>query len=427
MPVSMTKRKLSATVYYAITALFFSMIGVVFIQNLIPSWQQGFWTTGPTLAAVHSMILGFMLTMVFGVMYQVIPIAFQAPPISRHVLYWHLPVHVICVIGMITGFLLGKFFITGIFGTVLLLLTIAFLITASKSYRHALNKTSVHQHLSFPFIALCLVMAFGIWMAFYLPGDSFSLFSTHIFLGAFGFWMTLAMVISYKFIPMFTLSHGYTSSMPISIRIFIIGVTLFALSNLLHLSFHIAQIAGLGIAFIGLTYFAIDMLRIVQARKRKRILYSIRIALIATSVLLVSSILLFIATAFSLASLIVPIAYLLTMDGFALLILAYLQKIVPFLWYEYRFSHHPDRKNAPPIDDMMPKKMTHLGITLYFVSTLLGFLELTFHIVVTDTDLSVIIQAFLSALAFLGLLLLLLSLLRVLKIGGPRIDQPKES
>ncbi len=427
MAVSTTKRKLSATVYYAMTALIFGMIGVVFVQFLIPSWQHGLWTAGPTLAAVHSMILGFMLTMVFGVMYQVIPIAFQAPAIPRNVLFWHLPIHVFCVIGMITGFLLGKLFITGMFGTALLLSTIAFFIIAIKSYRQARNKTSVHQHLRYPFVALGLVMVFGIWMAFYLPGDSFSLYSTHIFLGTFGYWMTLVMVISYKFIPMFTLSHGYKSSMPVAIRIFTIGVALFALATLFHLSFHIAQMAGLIIALIGLVYFTFDMIRIVWARKRKRILYSIRVALVATSVLLVSSVLLFIATAFSISSLILPFAYLLVMDGFALLILAYLQKIVPFLWYEYRYSHHSDRKNAPPIDDMMPKGMTRLGISLYGASTFLGFLELSFHIVVVDTELSVIIQLLLSALAFLGMLLLLFSLLHVLRIGGPRIDQPEES
>lgn len=426
MPIPTINRKLSATVYYAITALIFDIFGVVLVQGLIPYFQHGLLTAGPTLAAVHSMILGFMLTIVFGVMYQVIPIAFQAPGVPRHVLYWHLPGHVLFVIGMIAGFLSDKLMVTGIFGTMLLLITVAFLLVVMKSYRQAHNKTSVHQHLLFPFIALGVVMIFGIWMAFYLPGDSYSLYSTHIFLGTFGFWMTLVMVISYKFIPMFTLSHGYTSSMPVAIRIFIIGVTLYALATFLNLYYHIAQVAGLSIAFLGLVYFASDMLKIIRARKRKRILYSIRVALFATSVLLVSSVGLFIATAFSLDNLVLPFAYLLVMDGFSLLIISYIQKIVPFLWYEYRFNHHPDRKNAPPIDDMMPKKLTRLGISLYGASTVLGFIELTFHIIF-DSALSMTIQVLLSTVAAAGLFLLLFSLLQVLRIGGPRIDQPEES
>ena len=426
MPYRFTKRRLSATVYYIFAALLIGVVGSTVVQWLIPTWQQGLWSSSWTVATVHTMILGFMLTTVFGVMFQVIPIAFQAPPIPRHVLYWHLPLHIVAVSGMIAGFLLHTYFVTGIFGTVLLISTLMFLWMAAKSYRKARNKTAVHQHLIFPFVSLAIVMLFGIWMAFALPGTGFHLYLTHIFFGVFGFWVTLVLVVSYKFIPMFTLSHGYKSSLPVAIRVFVIGIALYATASLLNLSYHIAQSAGLVIALLGLIHFARDMVAIVRARKRKRILYSIRMALTATTLLFVGSIGLFAAAGFSWFPLVLPSAYLLVMGGFTLLILAYVQKIVPFLWYEYRFSHHKDRKQAPLIDEMMPSVMTRTGITLYMVSVLAGWIELILYGVFRYTVVLTALQTLLCVVSASGWLLILFSALKVLTIGGPRIDEPEE-
>lgn len=418
-----TKKSLSPTVWYILTGLLWTWPAFVLSGKLLPEWRVGNISSPQTLALVHALILGFMLTTACGVLYQVVPIAFQAPPISRHVASWHLPVHTGSVLVMVVGFLTNRWIIVAIGGSVLFAATLVFGAYVLQSYRKARNPTAVHRQLLFPFMSIIIVMILGIMAASGVSDPANTLLLTHVLLGTFGFWLGLIMIISYKFIPMFSLSHGYKIAVNVTIRTYYTGVALFLAAAFT--SWPVDSLIRAGAALLcgaAVILFALDVRRILGARKRKRIVPSLRFALLATVLILTGSLILLAALASGAAAWVVPGSYLLLFGGFIALILSYTQKIVPFLWFEYRFSHSPDRKSAPALDDMMPKKPVTAGMFLFFFSVLCGFIlllpigsPLAGH---SDETVGMLT----GLIACSGSALLFYSLVRVLLIGGRRPD-----
>lgn len=99
------------------------------------------------------------------------------------------------------------------------------------------------------------------------------------------------------------------------------------------------------------------------------------------------------------------------------LIFSYMQKIVPFLWFEYRFSKRPERKTAPLIDDMVPKRLAQSGMLMYFLGVLIGL----FNLIESDGTRAFVVVGWLSAACLtLGSMMLFGALRHVFTIGGAR-------
>ncbi|MHB1627470.1 MAG: hypothetical protein ACYCVB_03695 [Bacilli bacterium] len=368
-----TEKHLSPTVWYILTGLLWTWPAFILSGGLLPDWRAGDIASSLTLADIHALILGALLTTACGVLYQVIPIAFQAPPIDRQVAKWHLPAHTGSVLVMVVGFLLNRWSVVAVGGSILFAATIVFGGHVLRSYRRARNPTAVHQQLLLPFICIVIVMILGIMMASGWSDPENRLLLTHALLGVFGFWLGLIMIVSYKFIPMFSLSHGYKVSVQVTVRLFYAGVGLFFIAGFGPLRLgSLLRGGGALLCAAAVALFALDMRRILAARKRKRIVPALRYALLATGLILAGTLMLLTAVLSGDMAWIAPGSYLALFGGFMALTLSYAQKIVPFLWFEYRFSHSPDRKAAPALDDMMPKKPVAIGMFLYFLSVLGG-------------------------------------------------------
>ncbi|GLV13132.1 hypothetical protein Heshes_08160 [Alicyclobacillus hesperidum] len=124
------------------------------------------------------------------------------------------------------------------------------------------------------------------------------------------------------------------------------------------------------------------------------------------------------STLVSLHSLLFVSIYVFGFGGLVALMYAYMQKIVPFLWFEYRFSKRPERKTAPLIDDMVPRRTALTSMLFYFGGTIVGAIALT-----VGKGSMVSLASWVSDLAMTGgSMLLFLSLRHVLTIGGKRPD-----
>jgi hypothetical protein len=416
-----TKKHLSITVYYLLASILFSLPAFWQTGILLTNWNAMGFADASTLYVVHALILGLMLTTSFGVLYQFIPIAFQAAPIPRQTMYWQLPLHLLSVGVMLIGFRTFHMLLVGMGGGLLLINSLVFGWLLWRSYRKAKNRTFVYRGLSIPFLLLYVVMVLGLWMAFGLPGMSVKLFVAHILLGIFGFWIGMVLVISYKFVPMFTLSHGYRTTPMLTYRMYMIGVGIILLGDMVPepLSEWLISI-GCITGLIAIWLFSKDMRNIVQSRKRKQIVMPIRYALVSLGCVLISSVLLFIGLIFKSSDLLMFAGYFLLYAGFIPLIFSYMQKIVPFLWYEYRFSHRPERKQAPLIDDMVPIRRAQWAMNLYFFAVGCGLILLSWQPEIESSFLRQIISYALASLFTISPFLLFTALAQVLTIGGPR-------
>jgi hypothetical protein len=422
-----TKKRLSPTVSYLLTGLVFACPTLFAVGWLIPEIAQQSIITPGSLAIIHALVLGFMLTVAFGVLYQVVPIAFQAPPMPRHVFYWHLPIHICSVLLMIYGFLNYRMPFVATGGLLLCIGAISYLYILQAHYRKARNKTFVHRGLSFPIVSLVIVILIGLWQASFPQTVSLQLVLTHAIIGGLAFWGGLVLVVSYKFIPMFALSHGYQASLPRAkwlyfsgLFVLIFGEWMLPVESALYFIGKLAVVLGCILGAAGILSFVIDVWNILRARKRKRMVNPVREAMIALSFIVCGQIFLFIAIPLQSVWLTIFAAYLFAFGGLVPLIMAYMQKIVPFLWFEYRFSKRPERKAAPLLDDMVPKQLSKIAVILYFCGMCIGFFVLLVTSLLHLASINTLIRLLPGSIMAISIILLFISLRHVLTIGGPR-------
>lgn len=422
--VPSTKKHLSATVYYLLVGMVLGWPGLLATGFLLPAWQQGAATAPLSLAVIHVLVLGSMLTVAFGVLYQIVPIAFQAPPVPRHVLYWHLPLHIVSVVFMVIGFLSMRFDVVGIGGGMLLFSALGYFSLIARSYIRARNKTPVHKGLFVPFASLWPVILVGIFQAFWPGRVSQRVILTHVLLGGFAFWGGLVLVFSYKLVPMFAISHGYKVSLQRSAIPYFSGVALLIAALWIPGATvqHVVTVVGGIFILFSLISYMVDMTSIVRARKRRRLVLPLYDSFLAHLFLFLGQAGLMIAVIFRVPDWVFPSVYLFTFGGLMALMFSYMQKMVPFLWFEYRFSKRPERKTAPLIDDMVPKWTAQSGMTLFFLGMISGFAG---FFSLPGNGLSMTLDRVSSLCMTLGSILLFVALRYVLTIGGTR--PPNES
>lgn len=433
--ITSTKKRLSATVSYLLTGLGLSVPALLAGGVILPDWAAGDTMTPQSLADIHLLFLGVMLTIACGVLYQIVPIAFQAPPAGRHILAWHLPLHVASVMTMVTGFLTANGRVVAWGGLALFATLAVYLGFVLSSYRRARNKTPVHRALVLPLAGLAGVLLVGLWQA-WLPGRvGDPVVQTHVLFGVLAFWVGLVLVFSYKLFPMFVISHGYHASLARTLALFYPGAALLLADAWIPPSawrVAVRILAALAIVAAVIS-FGRDMRAVWKASKRRRVVPPVSEAAVVNVVLGIGVAWGMAALAAGSARWLLPGGYLLWFGGLLPLMFAYMQKMVPFLWFEYRFSKRPERKTAPLIDDMVPARPAKVAMGLYGLGVLVGFAVMAAG--AADPGMVSTLGKgsgagtgeFLRVLAWGGAILqgggaavLFFSLRHVLTIGGPR-------
>ena len=219
---------------------------------------------------------------------------------------------------------------------------------------------------------------------------------------------------------MFVLSHGYYANLNLTSGLYFSGIFLVAISSYWPFpGAPLPSLLGTVFALGSVILLLQDVRRIILARKRKRIVFPLKISITSTMILAVSIALLLLSTLVHSLHLGMIAGYLFYFGGMVPLLMGYSQKIVPFLYYEYRFSHAPDRKNAPLIDEMVPHLPARLAMNLYAISVALGCLLFILYQFIPSTLLPSIF-ILLSILGAIAFTILLVSLITVLRSGGKR-------
>lgn len=423
-------KRLSPTVWYLFAGLTACSIGFAISSASLVTWSGSSAGTPISLAVIHTLVLGGLLTIAAGVLFQVVPIAFQAPPLPRHVARWHLPIHMVSVLLMVVGFTVGDWRLVGTGGALLTAGLIAYVVFLARSYHMARNKTHVHRLLWLPGAFFSWVAAAGLWQAFSPTTETPSLLLTHVAAGSLGFWVGLVMIISYKFIPMFTLSHGYEVSSDKTAQWWFGGLAILIVAHLPAIFSwggvgaqsaqsltHSLTIAGCLASLVGIAMFVRDVRRILAARKRKTFVKPMRYALPALALLVGAAVLALLAISLDSRKAAFLAGFLLLFGGLLPLAFSYVQKIIPFLWFEYRFSHRPERKTAPGLDEMVPTRWIATAAWLYAASFASGLACMSGAFPLSTM---VVLSVTFGASGAVSVVFLMLALGRVLLIGGPR-------
>lgn len=322
------------------------------------------------LAAAHLLILGFGTMVVMGAMYQLVPVALQTKIHSIQLGHWQYLIYTIGVLGLWWGFFDFSAARLLVFAIVTVIGVLLFEWNLWRSLNNAVAseiRTAVQSAL----IYLLFTVAFGLWLVvdFYTPHlhewhDR--LLAVHISFGTVGWFTMLIVGFSYKLVPMFTLSHRYESKFgPYSIYILNIGLTVTAIGFLINVFW--ITVFGMAVILTGFVCYGMQLRKILAHRMRKNFDPGVAAAICAVPFTLFM--LAVIAGVYSLTDIfsLTAVVYLILLGWISLSILGYLYKIIPFLWWTYRYSGMVDKKQAPNLNKMIHAGRGRWWLVLLFV------------------------------------------------------------
>ncbi|MEK5065073.1 hypothetical protein [Cytobacillus sp. FSL R5-0596] len=326
-------------------------------------------------SAAHLFILGWALMTAMGAMYQLVPVAFLTPIWNERFGFIQFTVTAFGILyfahslfyNPAGAMLPGLITLTGI---------LMFLLQMFMTLRQQAKPNVLTLFVGTALISLLSAIILGILMVFsmktgFISSHYQAVFKSHILLGTAGWFTLLIFGFSYKMVPMFSLSHGY--SMKPAKYVFMVyaaglaaAVISFFTGNNSLLTIALMILAG------GFAFFTWHMLQILQKRVKKKLDYSFRFALLAIPAGLAIHLGAFISSLIgSFQNKVGYLVFAYLMLWVALSILGYLFKIVPFLWWTWKYSKEIGKRSVPSLKDMMKDKAS-IPVLSAFILGILG-------------------------------------------------------
>ena len=359
--------KMGVTFYLlAMVALFSFSSTFVYQEMAIAGW-------------IHLFLLGFVMTIIFGAMAQLIPVVLEVGHAIVELYYVILPLLTIGTIGMVVGFWVNPYILS--FGGLLVLVAmIIFATEAFATLKKAEIKTLTVKTIAVSNAFLLLGILSGFVIALGLSGaiavDVHSILKAHVYAVLGGFVLLTIMGLSLTLIPMFSLAHGFDEK-PIKrgFNLVAIGVGVVFLSAIFGVK--VLEWVGYILTFIGVGFYIQQIYIIYKLTVRKEMDIWAKSMIFGFSSLVGSLILAIISLLPNMDEVWLHSSLWLFLVGFiGFLINGHLYKIVPFLvWFE-RFSPLVGKEPVPMLHEMYPKEQATMMFWYSSIGTILGAIGL---------------------------------------------------
>lgn len=350
------------------------------------------------IAATHLFILGWICSIVMGAMYQLVPVALETKLYSERLARVQFFCHAIGFAGMVWMFKSWNMKQVGHFGSVLALGVALFVYNIARTLMKAPKWTVAATAISAALGWFSLTVTAGLCIAagkclsdfadagasgwFGRISESVGTFVTrfepigamhaHAHLGGIGFFTMLIVGVSYKLIPMFTLSEIQNQRRAgLSVVLLNAGLAGAFVTILLHSAWKLAFAL---VIVVGLALYGIELAAILRARKRRAIDWGIRTFLTALGFLLPLSLLAIVLSwpglpLNAVTGQIENLYGFLALAGFiSFALMGMLYKIIPFLVWSGVYSKNVGFAKVPTLADLYCERLQAAG---YF-SFLLG-------------------------------------------------------
>jgi hypothetical protein len=332
---------------------------------------------GPeVVAATHLFVLGWICSVIMGTMYQLVPVALETRLHSERLARWHFGLHLVGFVGMVMMFLVWDMKQVGHFGSVLATGVGLFVYNLARTLARiprwnvvAIGIASSLAWLSLTILAGLYLSAAKCWT--FSPFEPMAQMHAHAHLGGLGFFVMMIVSVSFKLVPMFTLSevqnHRRAGGSLVLLNAGLAGLFVtILLSSPWKLFF--ASVIATGLAFYGW-----EVIAILHARKRRNRDWGMRYFLTALALLIpVSGLGLVLAwprlPATELTAQLESVYGLLAFIGVVTLaILGMLYKVVPFLVWYASYSKAIGRSKVPALADLYSPVLQAVGYWLFLV------------------------------------------------------------
>jgi hypothetical protein len=323
---------------------------------------------------VHFYLLGFVIMIMMGALYQLIPVALEIPVFSFKIGYIQFYIYFFGFIIFISSMLkLVPYEYLPIGGFFLSLSFFLFIFNFFLSIRNLekMDITVIALILAVIFLALGVVV--GNLLAFnFIYGflqDITSLIQIHVILIIFGFIFTTVIGISMILLPMFSVSHKFKNIYSkISLTILFFSIVSICFSYLLNKEISIIFYYFL---MVGMIIYIFQVYEIYKNKPKRKSDFPTMV-MFHSHFFIPFSILSFF---FSLKN-----AGLLFIMGFlGTLIYGSLYKIIPFLTWFHEFSDLVGKQKVPTLNEMLPKKIPEIQVIFYITGIILLYLDFIFN------------------------------------------------
>ena len=326
------------------------------------------------IAMTHLFVLGFISSIVMGAMYQLVPVTLQVQLYSDRLVIFQFGAHTVGFAGMAWSFWnfnlagVGWFGMLLTTGVALFVCNLVCTLATVKGWNSIkLGVASALFWLSFTVLAGLLLVATKFWnFSAFLP---IAAMHAHAHLGVIGVFVLMIVTVSYKLVPMFTLSElqserrAWWSVVLLNAGLVAVFAAILWQSSLKPAS-ALAVIAALGL-------YGIEMLAILRARNRRVLDWGMKYFLTAIALLIPLSALALVlcwsglpVTALSMQlESVYGLLALLGLVGLA--ILGMLYKIVPFLVWFHSYSRQIGKAKVPALGEMYSVPLQIVGYWTY--------------------------------------------------------------
>jgi hypothetical protein len=346
------------------------------------------------IALTHLMVLGCICSMVMGAMYQLVPVALETRLHSEILARWQFAFHLVGFIGMVWMFRSWNMKQVGHFATVLTIGVGLFIFNIARTLWRVpkWNVTATAVSAALCWITLTVLAGLSIATTKSLVNlneggaegsagpllgalrafggltsrfDAISAMHAHAHLGGIGFFTLLIVGISYKLIPMFTLSD-LQSHRRAGLSVVLLNLAL-AGSFITILLRSPWKLAFTLVALAALLLYGLELMAILRARKRRALDWGIRYFLTAVVILMVVSLLAVVLSwpGLPLNAFTGQLENLYGFLGFVgvitFAIMGMLYKIIPFLVWFGVYRIQIGRSRVPALADMYSAPLQMFG------------------------------------------------------------------
>ena len=338
------------------------------------------------IALTHLVVLGWICSAVMGAMYQLVPVALETTLYSTRLARWQFVIHVLGFAGMVWMFRVWNLKQVGHFGSALALGVGLFVFNMARTLRRTPKWNVVATAITSSLVWFSLTIVAGLSIAaskctyesanqlavgstlgamlrglrsvatFVSHFDAINAMHAHAHLGVIGLFTVMIVGVSYKLVPMFTLSEIQSSRRAITSLLLINAglagsVTCILLRSPLKFFFALTVIAGLAV-------YGWELIAIVRARQRAALDWGVKSFLTAAAILaplcLLGAVLSWPRLPFNVFTGQLENLYgFLGLLGFvSLAIIGMLQKIVPFLVWLSAYGRHVGRAQVPALVEL---------------------------------------------------------------------------
>ena len=371
-----------------VSKYFISSVAAFVILNLLLTLNyssiSGHYFQPKILALVHITTLGWITMIIFGAMFQLVPVVLEVKLFSEilgEIQFW---IFLTGVIGLVTGFWqfdIGNHLMYSAILLVLAMLLFIFNIGVSMLKVKKWNITGVY--LIAALFYLLSTAAAGLLMAInlghpFIQGNHLQYLKLHADVAMIGWVFMVIMGVSYKLIPMFTLSHGYSQRSAV-LAFILINAGLLGITTVMHYTqqnwiyyFFILLIV------LGSLLYLYQIVLIFGKRLRKKFDTGMKHSAVSFSILLLviilGGVLSFVKFGNPMFELRLDLVYgySILIGFFSMLTVGQMYKILPFLVWYHKYSSKVGLEPVPLLKDMFSEKSANAEFFLMIISIALG-------------------------------------------------------